>query len=89
MDYLLHVLVLIAIYTALTSSLDLLVGHTGMLSVAQAAFFGIGAYTSGLLSVAFGFPFVAGVLAGVGISIVMAIIVALPSVRLKDEYENM
>ena len=37
--------------------LNLLVGYTGLLSLAQAAFFGIGAYTAGLLAVHFGTPF--------------------------------
>ena len=49
--------------------LNLLVGYTGLLSLAQAAFFGIGAYTSGLMAVHFGTPFylnflAAGLVAG-------------------------
>ncbi|MBI4027398.1 MAG: branched-chain amino acid ABC transporter permease, partial [Verrucomicrobia bacterium] len=43
MDYLLHIFILAAIYTVLAVSLDLLAGQTGLLSIAHAAFYGIGA----------------------------------------------
>ena len=38
MDYLLHLMVVILIYSIMTVSLDLLIGHTGILSFAHAAF---------------------------------------------------
>jgi branched-chain amino acid transport system permease protein len=38
MEYALHLLVLMSIYAILALSLDLLVGHTGLLSVAHGAF---------------------------------------------------
>lgn len=44
MNYLLHILIMISIYIILTLSLNLPVGYTGLLSLAQAAFYGIGAY---------------------------------------------
>jgi branched-chain amino acid transport system permease protein len=43
------VLVLIGIYIILAMSLDLLVGYAGQISLGHAAFFAIGAYTSGIL----------------------------------------
>ena len=64
MDYLLHILVLVGIYTILAVSLDLLTGHTGLLSISQAAFYGLGAYTSALLAVHLGASFGVGILAG-------------------------
>src|SRR5262249_7216638 len=48
--YHLHVLIMAAIFTILALSLNLLLGYTGQLSLGHAAFFGIGAYTSALLS---------------------------------------
>lgn len=86
MDYLLHVVVMIGIYAILAMSLDLLVGHTGLLSVAHAAFYGLGAYTSGLLSTHFHTPFVSGLLAAMCVAIVFSFFVSLPGLRLRDDY---
>jgi branched-chain amino acid transport system permease protein len=48
--YHLHVLIMAGIFTILALSLNVLLGYTGQLSLGHAAFFGIGAYTSALLS---------------------------------------
>jgi branched-chain amino acid transport system permease protein len=48
--YHLHVLIMAGIFTILALSLNLLLGYTGQLSLGHAAFFGIGAYTSALLT---------------------------------------
>jgi len=44
LEYILHILILIGIYTILSVSLNLLVGYTGILSIAHVAFYGVGAY---------------------------------------------
>src|ERR1700683_1383193 len=44
MDYFYDVVIFVAIYAALAVSLNLLAGYTGMLSMAHAVYFGIGAY---------------------------------------------
>jgi branched-chain amino acid transport system permease protein len=49
--YWLHVLIMAGIFAVLALSLNLLLGYTGQLSLGHAAFFGIGAYASALLSV--------------------------------------
>ncbi len=86
MDYLLHILVLIGIYAALAASLDLLAGHTGLLSVAHSAFYGLGAYTSALLAVKFGASFPVSVLAGMVVASLVSFVISLPSLRLHDDY---
>jgi len=86
LDYLLHILILIGIYAILAMSLDLLVGHTGLLSVAHAAFYGLGAYSAALLSVHFGIPFVLSVILGMLTAILASLIFSLPSLRLHDDY---
>ena len=58
----------------------------GLLSIAQAAFYGLGAYTSALLAVQFGAPFLVGVLAGVAVAVLISFVVSLPSLRLHDDY---
>ena len=49
MNYFLHLLVMIGIYLPLAYSLNLTIGFSGLLSVAHAAFYGIGAYAFTLL----------------------------------------
>ena len=46
MEYLISILIFAGIYAILALSLNLVVGYSGMLSVAQAAFYGIGAYAT-------------------------------------------
>ena len=48
------VLILIFIYSLVAMGLGLLIGWAGQFSLGQGAFFGIGAYASGILSVEFG-----------------------------------
>jgi branched-chain amino acid transport system permease protein len=48
--YFLHVVIMAGIFGVLALSLNLLLGYTGQLSLGHAAFFGIGAYTSALLT---------------------------------------
>jgi branched-chain amino acid transport system permease protein len=59
----------VAIWALFATSLNLLVGYTGLVSFGHAAYFGIGAYTTGILMKQLGVPFAiafpaAGVLAG-------------------------
>jgi branched-chain amino acid transport system permease protein len=86
MEYLTHIMILAMIYAILAISLDLLVGRTGFLSIAHAAFYGLGAYTSALLAVKCGAGFLVGVLAGMGFACVVSFVVSLPSLRLHDDY---
>ena len=51
--YVLHVLIMTGIFIIAAMSLNLLLGYTGQLSLGHVAFFGIGAYTSSLMSLGF------------------------------------
>jgi len=51
--YLLHVMIVTGIFIIAGMSLNLLLGYTGQLSLGHVAFFGIGAYTSALISLGF------------------------------------
>jgi branched-chain amino acid transport system permease protein len=57
MDYLLHILILIGIYLIAAASLNFVAGYTGLLSVAHAAFYGVGAYLAALMALKLGAPF--------------------------------
>src|SRR3990172_9790894 len=54
--YYLHVAIMGGIFGVLALSLNLLLGYTGQLSLGHAAFFGIGAYTSALLTLRLEWP---------------------------------
>lgn len=52
--YLLNVFVFVGIHTLLAVALNLLLGYAGQISLGQAAFFGLGAYASGILTATHG-----------------------------------
>lgn len=54
--YHLHILIMAGIFAVLALSLNLLLGYTGQLSLGHAAFFGIGAYASALLTLRLDWP---------------------------------
>lgn len=76
MSYIAHILVLAGIYAILSVSLNLLVGYAGILSLAQAAFFGIGAYTAAILTANAGTSPVNGVLAAVAMGAICGTVLA-------------
>lgn len=55
--YYLHILITTGIFIIAAMSLNLLLGYTGQLSLGHVAFFGIGAYTSALVSLGFDVSF--------------------------------
>ena len=86
MDYVLYVTSLVAVYGVLTVSLNLVVGYTGVLSVAHAAFMGIGAYTTALLLVDGGVNFFFTLPVGVAIAGAVSAALAASTLRLKGDY---
>ena len=62
-------------------ALDLLLGYTGLLSFGHAAFWGASAYTTGVIAVNTGLPFYVAVLGGAVLASVLAVPIALLSVR--------
>jgi len=86
MNYVLHLLILICIYSIVCLSLNLLVGYSGLVSLGHAAFFGIGAYTAALLSVNLSFPFLLAVVFAALASAFISLFISLPSVRLRGDY---
>jgi len=82
----LDLLIRACLFAILAVSLNTIVGYTGILSIGHAAFFGIGAYASGIFAVKFGAPFWVGILLGLSISSLIGFIIGLPTVRLKGDY---
>jgi branched-chain amino acid transport system permease protein len=86
MNYILHILIMIEIYIILALSLNLLIGYTGLFSLAHAAFYGIGAYISTLLMTKLGINFFVTLPIAILGTMVLAFIIALPSLRLRGDY---
>ena len=84
-DYLLSALVLGGIYAIVIVGLVLLTGLSGQYSLGHAAFFGVGAYASALLSQA-GVPPVLACIAAVVLTTLFAIAIGIPLVRLHGYY---
>ena len=81
--YSLHAVIVALIFLLPAHGLNLLVGYTGLLSLAQAAFFGIGAYASALLSIHFGTPFYVNIIAAGLIAGAIALPLGIPALRLR------
>lgn len=86
MDYLFYILVLVNIYAILAVSLNLLVGLTGLISIAHAAFMAIGAYSTGLLLTGAKMNFFVTVGVGMLVAAAISALLALPSLRVKGDH---
>jgi branched-chain amino acid transport system permease protein len=85
-DYLLHILILICIYCIVGISLNLIAGYTGLISIAHAAFYGIGAYTAALLSLRFGTSFLLTIPAAIIVAAAIGFLIGFPSLRIRDDF---
>lgn len=86
MEYLLHLLIMICIYSILAQSLSLVAGYSGQISLAHAGFYGIGAYTTAFLSVNFGIPPLLNLLLAMLLAGILAFTVAKVAVKTIDDY---
>ena len=86
MEYILHLFILICIYTLLSHSLNLSAGFTGLISLAHAGFYGIGAYTTAILTTQFGFSFWLSIPLALFISGAIAFVVSLIALRTVEDY---
>jgi len=84
--YYLQLLILIGINTIMATSLNLILGYTGQLSIGHAAFMSLGAYGSALVTLHFGFPFLPSLLCGALLAALFGVIIGLPTLRLKGDY---
>jgi len=84
--YLLHLAILAGIYVILALSLNLIIGYAGQVSLGHAAFYGIGAYVSVLVTLHWHFPFPLAVLAAMLGTGACGLALGLPTLRLKEDY---
>ena len=85
-EYWLYLACLVAINIASTTGLNILTGYTGLVSLGQAAFMGLGAYTVAILQIRFASPFFLNLVAGGTVAMLAGVMVGLPSLRVKGLY---
>ncbi len=86
MNYILHLLVLYEIYVIVALSLNLLIGYCGLLQVAHAAYFGVGAYVSALAVTKLSIGFLPSLLLSALVSGILSFLVSLPAWRFRADY---
>ena len=71
------------------SAWNIVGGYAGQVSVGHSMFFGLGAYMPLLFYTLFGWPPIAGVPIGILVSIVLAVVIGMPTFRLTGHYFSM
>jgi branched-chain amino acid transport system permease protein len=85
-EYYSSILLVAGIYVILAVSLDVVVGYTGLISLGHAAFFAIGAYSSGILTAKYGLPPIIGMGAGIIIGGLVAWFIGYSVLALQGYY---
>lgn len=86
MEYLIHIAILVGIYSILAMSLNLVVGFTGLLSITQAAFYGIGAYVTAILLTSFGLNFFVSIIVGMIITGIVSLLIGYVLSKFNGDY---
>jgi branched-chain amino acid transport system permease protein len=84
--YDLRVLTLCGIYALLVLGFQFVFGHAGAVSLAQATFFGIGGYITGILATQFGFSFPLTFPLSIAGPVLLAVIIGTPVLKLEEHY---
>jgi branched-chain amino acid transport system permease protein len=84
--YHLHIALMAGIFGVLALSLNLLLGFTGQLSLGHAAFFGIGAYTSALLTLKLEWSFWSALVAAVALAAAAGWLIGRLALKLRGAY---
>ena len=81
-----HLMVLAGIYAILALGLSLFMGYAGQISLGHAAFFGIGAYTTAILTTRYAFPTFVAFWASAVSAAVIAFFIGRPILKLKGYF---
>jgi branched-chain amino acid transport system permease protein len=84
--YVLHVLNVSMIFAILAIGQNIITGWCGMLTLGHAAFFGVGAYTSALLALDHGWPFLACFAAAGAMAGLAGFLLAIPCLRVRSDF---
>ncbi|MCX7710780.1 MAG: branched-chain amino acid ABC transporter permease [Clostridia bacterium] len=81
-----QLLTLAGIYIIVSLSLNLITGFTGQLSLGQAGFMSIGAYSSAIAMMNFHLPLVVSIIIGGLVTAVFGLLIGFPTLRLRGDY---
>ncbi|MCA1972126.1 MAG: branched-chain amino acid ABC transporter permease [Caenispirillum sp.] len=84
--YWVYMACLVAINIASATGLNILTGYTGLVSLGQAAFMGVGAYTVAWLEITLGTPLPLNLILGGVVAGLTGMVVGVPSLRVKGLY---
>ena len=84
--YLMHILILICIYATICLGINFQMGSTDMVNFAPAAFFGVGAYTSAMLTLRLGISPWLGFIGAIIMGVLIGYIVGAPTLKTKSYY---
>lgn len=84
--YAMNVMTAAIIFVMLAVGLNIVVGQCGMLDLGYAAFFAVGAYTSGVVSTRLDWPLIATIPAVIGATVLAGIVIGGPTLRLRSDY---
>ena len=85
-DYWLYLACLVSINVASATGLNILTGYTGLVSLGQAAFMGLGAYTVATMESTMGTPFALNLLCGGVVAMIGGLVVGIPPLRVTGLY---
>jgi branched-chain amino acid transport system permease protein len=74
------------IYCLAAIGLNVTFGYTGLLNFGQAGFMAVGGYAMASFVATWGLPFWLGILAGLGFTVVFAVLLGIPTLRLRADY---
>jgi len=86
MEYLIHIGILILIYTIITVSSNLLIGLSNQISLGQAALYGIGAYITALCSLILNLSMIPTIIIVVLVNTLVSFFLSIPAIRLKGDF---
>lgn len=84
--YIMQIINMIGIYIILGTGINVLTGYTGQLSLGQAAFFGIGAYTAALMNTRLGLQFIPCLIGSMLMTAAFGVVLAIPALKVKGSY---
>lgn len=85
-EYWFYILTLASVFSILALGLNIVMGLCGQISLGHAAFWGIGAYTSGILLVKLQVPFIVALVAGGIMSAIFGVLLGIPSLKVRNVY---
>jgi branched-chain amino acid transport system permease protein len=85
-EFLINLFLVTAIMAIVAGSLNLLIGYTGVFSLAQAIFYGVGGYATALVALHWGTSLLLALLVAAVSSMAISVLLALPAARVTGEY---